>query len=82
MKEEVDKLKEVEVIKEVYYPKWLANTIVVKKKNKKWRVCVDFADLNEACPKDPFPVPKIDQLIDATYRHPRMNFLDAFQGYQ
>ena len=77
----MDKLKEVEVIKEVYYPKWLANTIVVKKKNEKWRVCVDFTDLNEACPKDPFLVPKIDQLIDATYRHPRMNFLDAFQGY-
>ena len=42
---------------------------------------MDFTDLNRACPKDPFPMPKIDQLVDATYGHPRMNFLDAFQGY-
>ena len=55
--------------------------MVVKKKNDKWRVCVDFTDLNWACPKDPFPMPKIDQLVDATYGHPRMSFLDAFQGY-
>ena len=55
--------------------------MVVKKKNGKWRVCVDFTDLNRAYPKDPFPLPKIDQLVDATYRHPRMSFLDAFQGY-
>ena len=55
--------------------------MVVKKKNSKWRVCVDFTDLNKACPKDPFPMPKIDQLVDATYGHPRMSFLDAFQGY-
>ena len=68
-------------IKEVFYPEWLANTIVVKKKSGKWRVCVDFTDLNKACPKDPFPMPKIDQLVNATVSHPRMSFLDAFQGY-
>ena len=55
--------------------------MVVKKKNGKWRVCVNFADLNRACPKDPFPILKIDQLVDATYGHLRMSFLDAFQGY-
>ena len=55
--------------------------MVVKKKNGKWRVCVDFTDLNKACSKDPFPMPGIDQLVDATVRHPRMSFLDAFQGY-
>ena len=68
-------------IKEVYFSEWLSNTVVAKKKNGKWRVYVDFINLNRACPKDPFPVPKIDQLVDATYGHPRMRFLDAFQGY-
>ena len=47
----------------------------------KWRVCMDFTDLNRACPKDPFPMPRIDQLVDATVGHLRMSFLDAFQGY-
>ena len=55
--------------------------MVVKKKNGMWRVCVDFTDLNKACSKDPFPMPRIDQLVDATVGHPRMNFLDAFQRY-
>ena len=55
--------------------------MVVKKKNGKWRVCVDFADLNKACQKDPFPMSRIDQLVDATVGHTRMRFLDAFQGY-
>ena len=81
VKQEVKKLKEVEAIKEIFFPRWLANTVVVKKKNGKWRVCVDFTDLNRACPKDPFPMPKIDQLVNATYGHPRMSFLDDFQGY-
>ena len=75
------KLKQVGAIKEVFYPQWLANIVVVKKKTRKWRVCVDFTDLNKACPKDPFPMPRIDQLVDATIVHPQMSFLDAFQGY-
>ena len=57
VKDEVMKLKRAGAIKEVFYPEWLANTIVVKKKTKKWRVCVDFIDLNKACPKDHFPMP-------------------------
>ena len=76
--QEVTKLKQAGAIKEVFYPGWLANTVVVKKKSGKWRVCVDFTDLNKACPKNPFPMPKIDQLVDATVGHPRMSFLDAF----
>ena len=81
VKSEVIKLKQAGAIKEIFYPQWLANTVVVKKKTGKWRVCVDFTDLNKACPKDPFPMPRIDQLVDATVGHPRMSFLDAFQGY-
>ena len=75
------RLKQAGAIKEVFYSEWLANTIVVKKKNGKWRVCVDFTNLNKACPKDPFFMPKIDQLVDTTVGHPRMSLLDAFQGY-
>ena len=81
VKSEVQRLKEAGAIREIFFPKWLTNTVIVKKKNGKWRVCIDFTDLNQACPKDPFPMPKIDQLVDATYGHPRMSFLDAFQGY-
>ena len=81
VKEEVNKFKQSRAIKEVFYPKWLANTVVVKKKNGKWWVCMDFTDLNKACLKDHFPMPKIDQLVDATIGHSRMRFLDAFQGY-
>ena len=55
--------------------------MVVKKKSGKWRVCVDFTDLNNACPKDPFSMPRIDQLVDATIGHPQISFLDSFQGY-
>ena len=75
------KLKRARAIKEGFYSELLANTVVVKKKNGKWRVCVDFTDLNKACPKDPFPLLRIDQLVDATVGHPRMSFLDAFQRY-
>ena len=81
IREDVTNLKHAGAIKEVFYPEWLANTVVVKKKSGKWRVCVNFTDLNKACPKDPFPMPRIDQLVDATTGHPRMSFLDAFQGY-
>ena len=78
---EVNKLKQVGAIKEVFYPEWLANTVAIKMKNEKWSVCVDFTDLNKVFQKDPFPVPRIDQLVDATIRLPQMSFLDAFQGY-
>ena len=57
VRNEVIKLKQAGAIKEVFYPEWLANTVVVKKKNGKWQVCVDFIDLNKACPKDHFLMP-------------------------
>ena len=75
------RLTQAGAIKEVFYPESLVNTVVVKKKSGKWRVCIDFMNLNKTCPKDPFPRPKIDQLVDAIVGHPRMSFLDAFQGY-
>ena len=74
------RLKQAGAIKEVFYPEWLANTVIVKKKSGR-RVCIDLTDLNKACPKDSFPMPKINQLVDAIVGHPRMSFLDAFQGY-
>ena len=55
-----------------------SNIVVGKKKNGKWRVYVDFTDLNKACPKDLFPISRIDQLVDAIVGHPWMSFLDAF----
>ena len=81
MRVEVNRLKQARAIKEIFYPEWFANTVVVKKKNEKLRVCVDFMDLNKVYPKDPFPIPRIDQLVYATVGHPRMSFLDTFQGY-
>ncbi|XP_023922882.1 uncharacterized protein LOC112034295 [Quercus suber] len=74
VKEEVIRLKQAGTIKELFYLDWLDNTVVVKKKNGKWRACVDFTNLNKTCPKDPFPMPRIDQLVDATVGHPRMSF--------
>ena len=79
--EGVEKFLATGFIWEVYYPKWLANVIVVKKSNKKWRMCVDFTNLNNAHPKDSFPLPRIDQLIDSTTSHELLTFIDAFSGY-
>ena len=78
---EVDKLLATGFIKEVKYPEWLANVVVVLKKGDKWRVCVDYTKLNEACPKDSFPLPRIDQIVDATAEHGILSFLDAFSKY-
>lgn len=65
-------------IKEVHYPKWLANVVIVKKPNGKWRICIDFIDLNKACPKDSFLLSKIDQLVSATAGHEFLTFIDAY----
>ena len=77
----VDNLLKVGFIREVKYTKWLANVVVVSKKGGKWRVCVDYTDLNDACPKDSFPLPHIDQIVDASAGHGMLSFLDAFLGY-
>ena len=79
--EEVDKLLAADFIREVFYLDWLANVVMVKKSTGKWRMCVDFTDLNKACPKDSFPLPRIDQLVDSTVGHKLLTFMDAFSGY-
>jgi hypothetical protein len=79
--EEVEKLLKAGFIREVDYPEWLANVVLVKKSNGKWRMCVDFIDLNKACPKDSFPLPRIDLLVDSTAGHELLSFMDAFSGY-
>ena len=66
IQKEVDNLLTAGFIREVKYPEWLANVVVVSKKGGRWHVCVDYTDLNEACPKDSFPLPRIDQIVDAT----------------
>ena len=78
---EVNNLLEVDFIREVKYLEWLAKVVVVPKKGSKWRVCVDYTDLNGACPKDSFPLLCIDQIVDAATRHGILSFFDAFCGY-
>nr|XP_017250755.1 PREDICTED: uncharacterized protein LOC108221384 [Daucus carota subsp. sativus] len=78
---QVEKLLEAKFIEEIEYPERLANVVVVKKSNNKWRMCVDYTDLNKNCPKDHYPLPNIDQLIDATSGYQILSFLDAFSGY-
>ena len=68
-------------VREVFYLDWLANVMMVKKANGKWRRCVDFTNLNKACQNDSFPLPKIDQLVDSTAGHKLLSFMDAFSGY-
>ena len=78
---EVENLLHNGFIRAVKYPEWLANLVVVPKKGNKWRVCVNYTDLNDACPKDSFPLPQIDQIVDASAGHDMLSFLDAFSGY-
>ncbi|CAL8993981.1 unnamed protein product [Prunus brigantina] len=79
---EIDKLLAAGFIEEVSYAEWLANVVLVAKKDKGlWRVCVDYTDLNKACPKDNFPLPRIDQLVDSTSGNQLLSFIDAYSGY-
>jgi len=79
--EEVHKLLAARFIKEVHHPDWLANPVLVKKKNGKMRMCVDYTSLNKACSKVPFPLPRIDQIVDTTAGCETLSFLDAYSGY-
>jgi hypothetical protein len=79
--EEVAWLLAAGFIVEVFHPEWLANPVLVLKKNGTWRMYVDYTDLNKACPSDPFSLPRIDQIIDATAGCECLCFLDAYSGY-
>ena len=82
IKKELAKLLVAGFIKEVYHPEWLANHVLVQKKNNnEWRICVDYTDLNKHCRKDPFGLPRIDQVIDFTAGCVFLSFLDCYFGY-
>ena len=81
IKEKVQKLTATKFIWEVYYPDWLANVVMVKKANGKWRICVDFTNLDKAYPKDNYRLSRIDQLVDLTAGHKLLSFMAAFSGY-
>src|ERR1043165_7549867 len=79
--EEIAKLLAAGFIMEVFYPEWLANPVLVLKKNGTWCMCIDYTNLNKAFPKDPFALPRIDQIIDSTAGCELLCFLDAYSGY-
>ncbi|XP_021713582.1 uncharacterized protein LOC110681765 [Chenopodium quinoa] len=81
IRSEVNKLLAAGFIEPCTYPEWLANVVMVRKPSMKWRMCVDFTDLNRACPKDCYPLPRIDRLVDSTSGHALLSFMDAFSGY-
>jgi len=81
IKDETQKLLTAGHIREIQYPEWLANVVLVRKSSGKWRMCVDFMDLNKDCPKDSYPLPSIDALVDTASGCKLLSFLDAFSGY-
>jgi len=78
---EVEKLLEPGFIREAHYSTWLAIVVLVKKPNRKWRMCADYTNLNKACPKDAYPLLSIEQLLDRASGDKFLSFLDAFSGY-
>jgi hypothetical protein len=81
IKMELARLLDARFIREVYHPDWLANPVLLPKKNKEWRMCVDYTNLNHACKKDPFCLPWIDQVVDSTAGCYLLSFLDCYSGY-
>ncbi|GKV28123.1 hypothetical protein SLEP1_g37209 [Rubroshorea leprosula] len=79
--EEIQKLLQASFIRRVEYFEWVSNPVLVKKPNGKWRMCIDFTNLNDACPKDPHPLPNVEKLVERAAGHERMSFLDASSGY-
>src|SRR3954451_23707791 len=78
---EIKRLLDAGFIVAIKCPKWLSNPVLVQKKNGTWRLCIDYTNLNAACPKDEFVLPRIDQIIDSTAGSELLCFLDAYSGY-
>jgi hypothetical protein len=81
IRKEVQKLLDTGFIEEVHHPVWLANPVIVPKVNGKLRMCIDYTSLNKACPKDPYPLPRIDQIVDSNSGCELLSFLDAYSGF-
>jgi hypothetical protein len=81
IKREIGRLLDIGFIKKVYHPDWLTNPILVPKKNKDWRMSVDYTDLNKAYKKDPFGLPQIDLVVDSTAICNLLSFLHCYSGY-
>lgn len=81
LKEEVEKLKDNGFICDALYPKWVPNPVWVKKSNMKWMICVNYSDLNKACPKGSFSLSKIDQLVDSIVGYDLLSFMYSYSGY-
>src|SRR3954467_15420540 len=77
----VKDLLEAKFISEAKYSTWLSNVVLVKKSNGKWRMCVDYTNVNRACPKDAYPLPYIDRLVDNSADYKLLSFMDAYSGY-
>ncbi|GAA0171765.1 hypothetical protein LIER_25725 [Lithospermum erythrorhizon] len=81
IKEEVQTLLKAQVIHELKFPAWIANVVLVKKPNNKWRMCIDFTSLKKACPKDFYPLPCLGHLVDGSAGHEVFDFMDTSRGY-
>ncbi|GAA0154463.1 hypothetical protein LIER_12435 [Lithospermum erythrorhizon] len=81
IREEVEELIKARATRELQFPEWIANVVIVKKSNGKWRMCTDFTNLNKAYAKDYYPLPCLGRLVDGSAGHEVFDFLDASRGY-
>ena len=81
LQDEADRLLKIGFIRESYYPDWLVNPVLVIKSNGKWRMFIDFMNLNKVYPKDSFPLPRIDQLVNVMAEHELLSFMDTYSRY-
>lgn len=81
VKSETKKLLEEDFVRVVCFRLWVANAVHVPKNNKKWRMCIDYMDLNKACLKEVYPFPLVDHLVDSSSRYQFLSFKDAYYGY-